>query len=118
VVGVDGVEAMYEFDAWNRDKPKAVFTDTIVRDGHICYSRNRKFVACDTYPDAKGNRELFLIDCATGRKMELGSFYSPMAGRPVEIRCDFHPSFSADDRQLAFDGMHESGRQRYVLDLP
>jgi hypothetical protein len=35
-----------------------------------------------------------------------------------DIRCDFHPSWSADNRTLAIDGMHGGSRQRYLVAVP
>ncbi|KPK82967.1 MAG: hypothetical protein AMJ81_08740 [Phycisphaerae bacterium SM23_33] len=116
--GVGGVEAMYEVDGMARRPPAAVFRDAIDRDGHICYSRDRRRVVTDTYPGPDGSRELFLVECATGRKLSLGSYHSPVDPQRHEIRCDLHPSWSDDDRQIAFDGMHEGTRQRYVVELP
>lgn len=113
---VDGADAMYEVDALNRAGPRAVFTDTIRCDGHICYSPDRRWVVCDTYPDGQGKRHLFLVNCTSGQRVELGAYFS----MPVpfgDIRCDLHPSFSDDGRQLAFDSTHDGSRQRYVLTM-
>jgi len=114
--GVDGVDAMFELDHRRRRPPRAVFTDAIARDGHISYSPDRRWVVCDTYPDGDGMRELFLVEVATGGKVPLGSYYSPRPPERPEIRCDLHPSWSADGRQIAFDGMHEGDRRRYVVE--
>jgi Tol biopolymer transport system component len=78
-----------------------------------CDSRSRRHLPADP----AGNRRLSVIDCESGPETEIGIFYSPRTPGLSEIRCDFHPSWSADDRQLAFDGMHEGSRQRYVVDL-
>ncbi|MHC4717155.1 MAG: TolB-like translocation protein [Planctomycetota bacterium] len=115
--GVDGVKAVWEFSPTGRGRPRAVFRDAIDRDGHICFSHDRRWLATDTYPDADGNRRLAVVDCRTGRRLELGTYRSPMTPGLHEIRCDFHPSWSNDDRQLAIDGMHEGTRQRYVVTL-
>jgi len=115
--GVDGVDAMFEVDHARRTSPKPVFTDAIRRDGHISYSPDRRWVVCDTYPDERGNRELFAVECATERKVSLGTYYSPRRPNLHEIRCDFHPSWRPDGRAIAFDGMHEGSRQRYCLEF-
>jgi len=115
--GIDGVDAMYELDHLRRRPPEPVFREAIDRDGHISYSHDRQWVVCDTYPSPDGVRELFAVHCATGRKASLGSYYSPVQPGLHEIRCDLHPSWSDDDRQIAFDGMHEGTRQRYVVDV-
>lgn len=114
--GVAGAEAMYEVDQAGRAAPVAKFADAIDRDGHISYSPDRRWVACDTYPDAGGNRELFIAECASGKRASLGSYHSPTPSRH-EIRCDLHPSWSDDGRRIAFDGMHEGTRQRYVVEV-
>ena len=115
--GIDGANAVYEFDALRRDRPRPLFRDTIKVDGHIAFSRDRRWVVTDTYPDKRGLRRLSIIEYATGREFPLGSYYSPSVAGLVEIRCDFHPSWSDDGRRIAIDGMHEGTRQRYVVEL-
>lgn len=116
--GVDGRDGVYEFDCLGRDKPRLLFGEAIRRDGHVAYSHNRGWVVTDTYPhDADGTRRLSILEYATGLERPLGRYYSPITRGLDDIRCDFHPSWSEDDRQLAFDGMHEGTRQRYVIDL-
>ncbi len=113
---VGQTHAMFELDHRGRGRPRAMFRDAIGEDGHISYSHDRRWVLSDTYPDDAGMRELFLVECATGRRVPLGSYHSPRPPRH-EIRCDLHPSWSEDDGQVAFDGMHEGSRQRYVVEL-
>ena len=113
---VGGVDGVWELDALGRTPPRRLFAETITRDGHIAYSHDRRHIVCDTYPDQAGLRELFLAPYPGGEELSLGRYYSPTP-RHVDIRCDFHPSFSADDRQIAFDGMHEGTRQRYIVTL-
>lgn len=114
--GVDGVKAMYEVHQGRSGPPAAKFTDAVGCDGHISYSHDRRWVVSDTYPDAEGKRELFLAACQAGERASLGWYYSPMPERH-EIRCDLHPAWSDDDRRIAFDGVHEGTRQRYVVEL-
>ena len=115
--GIDGVTGMWEFDALRQNPPRLLYREMIRRDGHIAYSHDRRRIVCDTYPDADGQRELFIAGYPDGPKHSLGLYHSPMTPGVPEIRCDFHPSFSADDRFIAFDGMHEGSRQRYVAEL-
>ena len=50
------------------------------------------------------------------RKVMLGRFLSPLPFRG-EIRCDLHPRWSRDGRQVCFDSVHEGTRQIYVMDV-
>ena len=117
--GIGEQTAVWEFDALRRaDRPpRALFTDTVKQDGHVCFSHDRRYVATDTYPDNDGMRRLSILDYATGRETELGEYYSPRPAEHIDIRCDFHPSWRDDDRALAFDGMHEGTRQRYIVEF-
>ena len=52
----------------------------------------------------------------TGERHDLGSFYaSPDLSK--ENRCDLHPRWSRDGRQVCIDSVHEHQRQMYVLDV-
>jgi len=113
---VDGVASCWQIDARGQRRRERVFAEVIRRDGHICYSHDRRWLLTDTYPDSLGMRKLLLVSSATGRPVSLGSYYSPAPPLP-EIRRDLHPSWRDDDRQIAFDGMHEGTRRRYVLEL-
>lgn len=115
--GVKDVDAVWEFDALGRGEPRAMFQDIVKTDGHVCLSHDRRWMAIDTYPDTEDMRKLSIIEYDTGVEVPLGAYYSPELSELKEIRCDFHPSWSDDDRRIAFDGMHEGTRQRYVVEL-
>jgi hypothetical protein len=70
----------------------------------------------DTYPRAKPYRTLILYDLRSGRRTDIGRFYSPpeITG---EIRCDLHPRWSRDGRQVCFDSAHEGHRQVHAADV-
>ena len=46
----------------------------------------------------------------------LGSFHAD-PGLGKENRCDLHPRWSRDGRQVCIDSVHESQRQMYVIDV-
>ena len=46
----------------------------------------------------------------------LGRFLAPEAF-DGEIRCDLHPRWSPDDRQICFDSVHEGHRRVYLMDV-
>ena len=69
----------------------------------------------DTPPDANRRCRLLVYDEDTERALELGRFHSPprYAG---PVRCDLHPRWSRDGRQVCIDSVHEGSRQMYVID--
>ncbi|TXH52136.1 MAG: hypothetical protein E6Q93_21045 [Burkholderiaceae bacterium] len=90
----------------------------LVENGHMSFSPvNRRWMLSDTYPDARTHeRMLFLYDTEAGQRRDIGSFYAdPALGK--ENRCDLHPRWSRDGRQVCIDSVHESARQMYVIDL-
>jgi Tol biopolymer transport system component len=72
-------------------------------------------VLTDTYPDATQHRTLLLYRWNTGERIDIGRFHAP----PMEwqIRCDLHPRWSRDGRQVCIDSIHEGTRQMYVIDV-
>jgi hypothetical protein len=88
----------------------------LTEDGHCSYSPDRRWVLTDTYPDARHERTLLLYHPESGRRIDLGRFYSPpeLAGA---CRCDLHPRWGRDGRRVCFDSAHEGTRQMYVLDV-
>ncbi len=47
---------------------------------------------------------------------DLNQFHSPKQFTGP-ARCDLHPRWSRDGRQVCIDSVHESARQMYVIDL-
>jgi len=91
--------------------------DVLDTDGHCSYSPDRRWILTDTYPRGEPpQRTLILYEVATNRRVDVGHFYaSPeITG---EIRCDLHPRWSRDGRQVCFDSIHEGDRQMYVMDV-
>lgn len=90
----------------------------LVENGHMTFSPvNKRWLLSDTYPDAQTHeRILFLFDMETGRRHDLGSFYAT-PDLSKENRCDLHPRWSRDGKQVCIDSVHESQRQMYVVDV-
>lgn len=98
-------------------KAEVVGEGVLTVDGHCSFSPDRRTVLTDTYPDKEGYRTLLLFDPATGRRTDIGRFHGPTPP-DKEIRCDLHPRWSRDGRQVCIDSVHEGGRrQMYVLDV-
>jgi hypothetical protein len=85
-------------------------------DGHCSFSPDRKWMLTDTYPDEQHIRTLILFEMATGRRVDIGRFYAPpeLVG---PTRCDLHPRWSRDGKQVCIDSAHEGERQMYVIDV-
>ncbi|MEW6752907.1 MAG: hypothetical protein AB1505_18290 [Candidatus Latescibacterota bacterium] len=90
----------------------------LTEDGHCSYSPDRRWVLTDTYPDRReGKRTLVLWDLERGERTDVGRFFAIPERITGEIRCDLHPRWSRDGRQVCFDSVHEGTRQVYVMDV-
>lgn len=98
------------------DRIEAFGVSGLDRNGHCSFSPDRKWLLSDTYPDASGTSELFVVRLADGRRFELGRFHSPPELKG-DVRCDLHPRWSRSGRQVCIDSAHEGSRQMYVLDV-
>lgn len=105
-----------------RDEPQVpvsvVGADVLTENGHMTFSPvDGRWLLSDTYPDAGTHeRMLIMFDVATGRRYELGNFYAdPTLSK--ENRCDLHPRWRPDGRQVCVDSIHQHDRAMYVLDV-
>jgi len=98
--------------------PPEVFAGAVLReDGHCTFSPDGRWILNDTYPDGYDKRTLMLVRAADGRRHDLARLRSPKAQWWGEIRCDLHPRWSRDGRQVCIDSVHEGTRQMYVVDV-
>jgi len=89
----------------------------MTRNGHCTYLPGNAWILNDTYPDGKRNQNPYLYHVATGKVFPLGHFHLPRE-YGGEWRCDLHPRFSPDGRQVCIDSAHEGkGRQLYLIDI-
>jgi len=79
----------------------------LTADGHCSYSPDRKWILND----------LMLYRPADNRRVDIGRFHMPPAWAHKPWRCDWHPRWSRDGKQVCFDGAFESTRQVYVIDV-
>ncbi len=98
------------------EKVEAVGPDVMTQNGHCTYLPGNRWILNDTYPDKERNQHVYLYEVATGRRVPLGSFHSPKE-YTGEWRCDTHPRFSPDGREVCIDSPHEGGRQMYLIDI-
>ncbi len=107
-----------EYALYNLDDPEfhVIGAEVFSSDGHCSFSPDRKWMLTDTYPNADGNRILMLYEMETGRRVDIGSFYSP-AAFSAELRCDLHPRWDRNGRRISIDSAHTGTRQIYMLDV-
>jgi hypothetical protein len=95
---------------------RIVERDALTRDGHCSFTQDGAWLLTDTGPDAEDLRTLLLWNMVEGCTVILGRYRSPPPYRD-EIRCDLHPRWSRDEREVCFDSIHEGTRQVYVMDV-
>lgn len=105
----------YLFDALTGSSTP-VGRDVLDCDGHCSFSPDRRWILTDSYPDGTHHRTLMLFDPLTERRVDIGRFYSPpeITG---PFRCDLHPRWSRNGKQVCIDSVHEGMRQVYVGDV-
>ncbi len=100
-------------------KVEVVGAGVLTENGHMTFSpTDQRWLLSDTYPDATTHeRILFLYDMEKGERIDLGSFHAdPKLSK--ENRCDLHPRWSRNGRQVCIDSVHEEGERRmYVIDV-
>lgn len=101
-----------------RDGSKHVLgEDVLTEDGHCSFSPDCKWLLNDTYPDRHNMRTLMLYRIRDGKRFDLARFFSPKDKFWGEIRCDLHPRWSRDGKQVCVDSVHTGQRQMYTVDL-
>ena len=110
-----GQEPAYVLYSDEGKPAQTIGTDLFSTDGHCSFSPDRNWVLTDTYPDADNLRTLILYDWRNDLRINIGRFYAP----PMtwQIRCDLHPRWSPEGRQVCIDSVHEGSRQMYILDV-
>jgi len=98
------------------DEVEVVGEGILTTDGHCSYSPDKRWILTDTYPDKDRMRTLILYNPEQRRRVDIGRFFAPRE-LDGEIRCDLHPRWSRDGKQVCIDSVHEGSRQVYVLDV-
>jgi hypothetical protein len=87
------------------------------QNGHCSYLPGNKWILNDTYSDKQRKQHVYLYNVKTGKKVPLCGFYLPPQYKG-EWRCDTHPRFSPDGRNVVIDSPHGgNGRQMYLIDI-
>jgi Tol biopolymer transport system component len=86
-------------------------------DGHCLYTPDGKFVSGDGYWDGKFFRHWKIVRLEDNKVEKIGRFFVPPVYRETYSRCDLHPRWRPDGRQIGFNSVHEGSRQVYVMDV-
>lgn len=79
----------------------------LAMDGHPTYSYDGKYVVTDTYPDRRRVQSLYIMN---GQCVErIARVFSPFK-YGGDTRCDLHPRWSKDGKQICFDGSFNGKR--------
>lgn len=94
----------------------AIAPDKLTRDGHCHVSPDGTLMATDTYI-VNGHRHVCIVDLGSGDVHRIASFANP-PWIDHNVRCDPHPRWSRDGKQLCYDGLTASlERQVFVVDV-
>lgn len=109
-------KANYHLYTDRSDWVEIIGRGVLTENGHMTYSPDGRWILSDTYPDDTDHRMLILFDTFNGNRIDIGRFYTDPALGKVN-RCDLHPRWSRDGRQVCIDSVHEHQRQLYVVDV-
>lgn len=111
-------DAFYLFEDREGGRVEVVGRGVMTVNGHCTYLPGNQWILCDTYPQGKDRLQSpYLFHVASGRRVWLGHFHLPKE-YTGEWRCDTHPRFSPDGRQVCIDSPHTGqGRQLFVIDV-
>jgi hypothetical protein len=115
VWGPHHAQAHYHLYTDRSDTVEVIGQGVLTENGHMTYSPDGRWILSDTYPDETDHRLLIAFDTASGKLHELARLYTDPALGKVN-RCDLHPRWSRDGRQVCIDSVHERERQMYVVD--
>jgi len=84
-------------------------------DGHpMFHPHNKDIFVTDTYPDARREQHLYLVNISDNKVTEIGSFFSPYKYRG-QVRCDLHPRWDRDGKYIAVDSPNGGMREISIL---
>ena len=105
------------FTVGEEEKVKHLGPGILDFDGHCIFSPDGKFISTDGYWNEYFYRSWVLVRLEDEAVMPLGSFYVPENYRNIYSRCDLHPRFRPDGKQIGFNSVHEGSRQVYIRNI-
>lgn len=85
-------------------------------DGHPSYSPDGKYVVTDSYPDRARIADIKVLTENEEDGMVVARVFAPFK-YDNDTRCDLHPRWSRDGRQICFDSVFEGHRGLYSVRL-
>jgi hypothetical protein len=86
----------------------------ILGDGHPCCYKN--WIVFDTYPDRSRMQKLILYNIKTKQIIPILDLFHSVHYM-YQTRCDLHPRFSIDGKQVFFDTVYTGKRQHCRIDV-
>jgi Tol biopolymer transport system component len=112
----DGLGEHY-FVMKDRAEERRMFCgESLKHDGHCSFSPDGRWVMMDEKDSEVKGKRVLLVRLADNQVFDIGSFRS-MPQLKGDVRCDLHPRWSRDGRQVCIDSSHEDSRQIYVIDV-
>ena len=105
------------FKVGEEEKVRHIGPGILDWDGHLIFSPNGKFLSTDGYWNQNGERTWVLVRLEDEAILPLGAFFVPERYREQYSRCDLHPRWRPDGKQLGFNSVHEGSRQVYLRDI-
>ena len=106
-----------EFTVGDEEKAHQVGGDIMNFDGHCIYTPDGNFISGDGYYNKQGYRHWKMVRLADNAVKDIGDFWTPELYRDIYCRCDLHPRWRPDGKQIGFNSVHEGSRQVYVMDV-
>lgn len=94
---------------------KIIGEGKLTSDGHPSYSPDKRYILTDTYPDRTRHRTLIIYDTEEDQRYDIARLFAPFKYHG-EVRCDLHPRWSRDGKNVCFDSVHEGKRQLYIIE--
>jgi glycosyltransferase involved in cell wall biosynthesis len=113
----DRGEHFYLIRDRSTETPEIVGKGVLTEDGHPSYSPCGRYILTDTYANRARQRRLIVYDTQEDTACVIGAFYAPFR-YGGETRCDLHPRWKQDGKQICIDSAYEGTRQVYILDKP